>query len=413
MASLVASTSRQAIRNFSRVRAFSTELGALRNAAGPGLNSSSTSEKSKGKQRDDFLEEAASRPKVLHQLHPETQSHQNQPDPEVTPNTKAPVQAQGAQPPTGGTPPESSHSDEQHHHHQQQHSEEEEQNVDALPVQQIMSSDIEPPHKIPGGSPSATELMSLEPFSHAHHRRDHHSHSHGDHHQQGSMDGLPMPMPHAILDGLHLRHPFNTHNFVAALEASSFDRHVSEAFMRATKSILVSEEEHSLSNLVGKQDLENQAYLFRAALDELQTEVQVQSRNDAITLRSANSQLQREIDAFTQKLREDIHDLKNECVFLFIFVLELAADLSGTSSIQIDFNSRKEESTAEQKDLELKIIDLGNKFTVSLGEVRTELEAKKWLQTRRSLGGFHRSSHASGILVTDSTWSFLFFCSHD
>lgn len=55
-------------------------------------------------------------------------------------------------------------------------------------------------------------------------------------------------------------------------------------------------------------------------------------------------------------------------------------------SIQIDFNTRKEESNADQKNLELQIIDLGNKFTVSLGEVRTELEAKKWLQTRRSLG---------------------------
>lgn len=123
---------------------------------------------------------------------------------------------------------------------------------------------------------------------------------------------MPLPHPHAAMDSLPLRHPFNTAHFVAALESSDFDRAVSEAFMRATKQMLISEQERSLSNLVGKQDLENQAYLFKAALDELQTEVQVQCRNDGIALRSANGQLQREIDAFSQKLREDIHDIKNE-----------------------------------------------------------------------------------------------------
>ena len=33
----------------------------------------------------------------------------------------------------------------------------------------------------------------------------------------------------------------------------------------------------------------------------------------------------------------------------------------------------------------MKILDLSNKFTVSLGDLRTDLEANKWLQTRRSL----------------------------
>lgn len=192
----------------------------------------------------------------------------------------------------------------------------EEEDGNALPVQQIMSSDMESP-KMPGGSKSATEvLMSLEPY---------HSQSNGSHEDQGyqqnsqqaqagPIEGVPLPHPHAIIDSLPLRHPFNTADFVAALEAAGHSRPVAEAFMRATKHLLISEEEHSLANLVGKQDLENQAYLFRAALDELQTEVQVQCRNDAIALRSANGQLQREIDAVTQKLREDIHDLKNEYV---------------------------------------------------------------------------------------------------
>jgi hypothetical protein len=79
-------------------------------------------------------------------------------------------------------------------------------------------------------------------------------------------------------------------------------------------------------------------------------------------------------------------------------------------SIQLDMNTRREESTEELKELEMKTIDLNNKFMVSyattslvslssrfrlktdpnpivcsLGDLRTDLEAKKWDQTRRAI----------------------------
>ena len=57
-----------------------------------------------------------------------------------------------------------------------------------------------------------------------------------------------------------------------------------------------------------------EAYLFSAALSELRTEVQVQARNDAISQQSANALLQREVDSLSQRMREDMQGLKNECV---------------------------------------------------------------------------------------------------
>lgn len=82
--------------------------------------------------------------------------------------------------------------------------------------------------------------------------------------------------------------------------------------MRATKALLTMSEDNAARNLVAKADLENEAYLFSAALSELRTEVQMTARTDAIALRSLNSQLQREVDSLAQKLREDMNSLKNE-----------------------------------------------------------------------------------------------------
>lgn len=297
MASRVASTSRQVFRSIAKSRSFTSDV-RLRAPAQelvppPRVPSSSSgqtwfqgssgSDKRKGKQRDDFLEEPAA-------------AGDARPGQKTTEQEGVPVIAsEGAKSESGGS--------------------QEGESDDALPVQQIMSSDMDP-HKIPGGSRSATEvLMSLEPYDHRGGGGHHHHHQNQDgqsRRHNGPLPGVPLPHPHAVMDALPLRHPFNTAKFVSALEEAQFDRSVSEAFMRATKYMLISEQERSLSNLVGKQDLENQAYLFKAALDELQTEVQVQCRNDSIALRSANGQLQREIDAFSQKLREDIHDIKNE-----------------------------------------------------------------------------------------------------
>jgi hypothetical protein len=132
-----------------------------------------------------------------------------------------------------------------------------------------------------------------------------------------------------------------------------------------------------------------EAYLFSAALNELKTGSQVKSRNDSITLKSLTASLQRESDGVEQKMKEDMQRLQ--------------------SDIQLEMNARKEETGTELQGLEMKIMvscslllnlgllveltrtlsrhtqDLNSKFTILLGEVRTEIEATKWISTRSFL----------------------------
>lgn len=49
----------------------------------------------------------------------------------------------------------------------------------------------------------------------------------------------------------------------------------------------------------------------------------------------------------------------------------------------MDMNQRKEETSLQLKDYDMNIMDLNSKFTISLGELRTEIEATKWISTRR------------------------------
>ncbi|ORY81824.1 hypothetical protein BCR35DRAFT_265661 [Leucosporidium creatinivorum] len=132
--------------------------------------------------------------------------------------------------------------------------------------------------------------------------------------------------------------------------------------MKATRQLLLREEERARGELLGRADLENVTYLYTAALAELKTGSQVKSRNDGVALKSMTAVLQREADAISQKLNEDVQRLH--------------------SDIQLDMNQRKEETSQELKQLDINIMDLNSKFTILLGEVRTEIEATKWISTR-------------------------------
>jgi len=218
-----------------------------------------------------------------------------------------------------------------------------------------------------------------------------------------------------------IRHPFNTFNFVHRLRLAGFlhsppardvkgkgkqraapadtDAVVQEqqgqqdtsadVVMDLTRRLLIRRGEWVLENHLNKGDLENEAYLFSAALAELRTETQVRARNDGAALRSMTTLLQREVDALDLKMREDISMLKHD--------------------IQIEMNTRKAELKEGQNSLEQEIQDLQNRFTISLSDLKTEIEQNiKWDATRRSLalGKSVRSTHrAITFLVLDSTTS--------
>lgn len=54
------------------------------------------------------------------------------------------------------------------------------------------------------------------------------------------------------------------------------------------------------------------AYLFRAALSELRTELSVRARNDGLALKALTGAIQREVQGLEQKMKEDVQVLKHE-----------------------------------------------------------------------------------------------------
>ena len=55
-------------------------------------------------------------------------------------------------------------------------------------------------------------------------------------------------------------------------------------------------------------------------------------------------------------------------------------------SIEMDMNNRNAENRSELKNFDISIEEINNKFTISLGDLRTEIESAKWDATRRAIG---------------------------
>ncbi|BGP08098.1 hypothetical protein NBRC10512v2_003675 [Rhodotorula toruloides] len=195
---------------------------------------------------------------------------------------------------------------------------------------------------------------------------------------------LPPPMPGLPPLTSHqlplTRLPFSSQQFVKRLEGAGLKRGVATELMKLTKGLLGREEQRAQREILNKQDLENESYLFTAALAELKAGSQIKSRNDGITLRSLTANLQRETDGLDQKLKEDMRRL--------------------SSDIQLDMNNRKEESSQELQALDKRVMDLNSKFTVILGEVRTEAESTRWISTRRAIVAI-----AVFVVYTVAAWS--------
>ncbi|KAI8599923.1 hypothetical protein EDD21DRAFT_378564 [Dissophora ornata] len=161
-------------------------------------------------------------------------------------------------------------------------------------------------------------------------------------------------------------HHFNTNKIVAKLEKNDFKRGQAEGVMRSMKALIGQHTNKIRKNMLTKGDLENESYLFKAALTELRTELQILRKNDAAALAIRTEIISREIDSLNQKLREDIANVKND--------------------IAIDMNSRKSDVREEQKQLEIRIQSMSNHYMAQLGDMRTKMEAAKWETTRKGMG---------------------------
>ncbi|PIL36756.1 hypothetical protein GSI_00445 [Ganoderma sinense ZZ0214-1] len=129
-----------------------------------------------------------------------------------------------------------------------------------------------------------------------------------DHPPIDPQSGLPRPHEGPAS---HINPPFNTHRFFTVLERS-FPVSIARNLMRATRALLADRIARVKRDALTVQDLESQAYLFKAALSELRSETSALTRKETAAMRSATSALRRETDTLNTRMNEDIVDLKHE-----------------------------------------------------------------------------------------------------
>lgn len=161
-------------------------------------------------------------------------------------------------------------------------------------------------------------------------------------------------------------HEFDTHALVSRLNSGGLPQGQASAFMEAIRALLGRSIENARHIFLSKGELENESYLFRAAMSELRNEISTIRKNETAALRVETSTLRRDVDLLNQLIREETSDLKNQ--------------------IEIEVGDRKSTLRAEQKTMEIRIQELNNKIIVQiLSDLRSDIEKVRWQTTRRGL----------------------------
>jgi hypothetical protein len=158
--------------------------------------------------------------------------------------------------------------------------------------------------------------------------------------------------------------PFNTHAFFNVLE-KTFPTPTARSLMRATRALLVDRIGKVKRDGLTYKDLDNQAYLFRAALSEMRAEATTRTRSETAAIRAQSASLRRDVDALGGRLKEGIDGLKHE--------------------IQMDVEGRKSEEKDASKKVDLEIEALLNRSLVDLYDMRSGVEEAKWDNMRKSV----------------------------
>ncbi|KAI0303116.1 hypothetical protein BC826DRAFT_983460 [Russula brevipes] len=158
--------------------------------------------------------------------------------------------------------------------------------------------------------------------------------------------------------------PFDTHAFFGVLE-KTFPTPTARSLMRATRALLVDRTGKVKRDGLTYKDLDNQAYLFRAALSEMRTEMTTRTRAETAAIRAQSAALRRDVDVLSARLKESLDGLKHE--------------------IQMDVDNRKNEEKGASKKVDLEIEALLNKSLVTLYDMRSDVEEVKWDNMRKSV----------------------------
>ncbi|KAJ1650511.1 hypothetical protein IWQ61_008704 [Dispira simplex] len=180
-------------------------------------------------------------------------------------------------------------------------------------------------------------------------------------------------------------HPFDSYKVVQRLKRGGFTHDQAVILMQALRALLLKQTLPVQESMVRPADLENASYLFKAALTELRTEISVLRQIDSAALRSEIELVEHDLDALRHHMNEDMINLKSE--------------------IQIDLSQYKADQRERIQTTEEAIQELNDKFTVSLGTIRTDMEGVKWETTRKGIMAFYGGIAVIGVFAMFFTQS--------
>ncbi|RYP23733.1 hypothetical protein DL767_008747 [Monosporascus sp. MG133] len=184
---------------------------------------------------------------------------------------------------------------------------------------------------------------------------------------------LHMPPPdsashHPHITASRYMHHFDTYTLVKQLESGGYTNAQAITLMKAVRGMLARNLDFAQEGLVSKSDVDNEKYLFNAACSELSAEVVKNRRAADETTRQQRTHLQHEVDILSQRMSQDLQNLKDE--------------------VKGMFNDRKMTVQEEQRTMESKIQQINLKISVVLNsEAKSEIEALRWILIRRSVLG--------------------------
>lgn len=135
--------------------------------------------------------------------------------------------------------------------------------------------------------------------------------------------------------------------------------------MRSTRAMLIDKIGHCRRQGLGKKDMENQAYLFKAALTELRNDTAMRIRNETAGINTSLAASRRELDSLSGRMKEQLDTLRHEN--------------------QMEVDNRKNEARTDLKKQALLIENVTSKAMIQLGDLRTEMERTRWTNMYRSI----------------------------
>ncbi|ODV90456.1 hypothetical protein CANCADRAFT_11554, partial [Tortispora caseinolytica NRRL Y-17796] len=147
---------------------------------------------------------------------------------------------------------------------------------------------------------------------------------------------------------------------------SGFTPAQAELIVQVMESNLNARLRQTFEEMLSKQELENEAYLFDAARSELYLEISSLRTTQFNEYRSQLARLRRQVENLALDIHESLQLMK--------------------STVRMDTEDQKNANRADARVIEMKIQEINNRITTHItSELRSEIEALKWQSTRRGL----------------------------